>query len=381
MGQKRGNGEGSITQYRGRWIGRLTTTDGRRKAIYGATRSEVAQKLAAALRDRDAGLPTLNEQTTVAEFLARWLEQSVKSRNRPATVEGYASHVRVHLVPALGNVRLARLTPDDVERFMAKKLAGGLSASTVTRIRATLRRALSLALKQGLVARNVAALADPPRVKPRQFDSLTVEQARAFLEAVRGHRLEALFVVAIATGLRQGELLGLQWDDVDFEGQRLAVRRALQRLGGVATFVEPKTARSRRTIALPPVALAQLLSQQARHAQTAGEYKGEGRWNPFGLVFPSVDGTPLDAPNVTHTFQKVLREAGLPRVRFHDLRHTCASLLLAQGANMRVIMEQLGHSQISLTMNTYSHVMPEAMQDAAERMERILTGGSSETST
>lgn len=378
MGTKRGNGEGSIGRYRGRWVARFSTADGKRKSIYGDTRVEVAQKLAAATRDRDAGLPTLNEQTTLAEFLARWLEQSVKSRNRPATVEAYASHVRVHLVPALGNVRLARLTPDDVERFMAKKLAGGLAASTVTRIRATLRRALSLALKQGLVARNVAALADPPRVKPTQFESLTVEQARTFLEAVRGHRLEALFVVAIATGLRQGELLGLQWDDVDFEGKRLAVRRALQRLGGVATFVEPKTARSRRTIALPPVALVQLLAQQVRHTQAAGDHKGEGRWNPFGLVFPSVDGTPLDAPNVTHTFQKVLREAGLPRVRFHDLRHTCASLLLAQGANMRVIMEQLGHSQISLTMNTYSHVMPEAMQDAAERMERILTGGGAE---
>lgn len=371
MAQKRGNGEGSIGQYHGRWIARFSLADGRRKAVYGATRAEVAQKLAAATRDRDIGLPTLNEQTTLGDFLARWLEQSVKPRNRPSTVKSYTTHVRVHLAPALGSVRLARLTPSDVERFMAGKLAEGLSASTVTRIRATLRRSLALAQKQGLVARNSAALADPPHAQPKRYESLTIEQARAFLEAVRGHRLEALFAVAIATGLRQGELLGLQWTDVDLDGKRLFVRHALQRVDGVPTLVEPKTPRSRRTIALPLLALAQLRAQLERRSVALAD---DGEWNPLALVFTSMDGTPLDGPNVTHALQRLLREAGLPHLRFHDLRHTCASLLLAQGANMRVIMEQLGHTQISLTMNTYSHVMPEAMQDAAERMERILTG-------
>ncbi len=373
MGQKRGNGEGSIGRYRGRWVARFSTADGKRKSLYGDSRAEVAQKLAAATRDRNRGLAILSDQTRLGDFLVRWLEQSVKPRNRHSTFQSYSSHVRVHLVPALGKERLSRLTPDDVERFMATKLSDGLSASTVARIRATLRRALALALKQGLVARNVAALADPPRVQPKRFVPFTREQARALLLAVQGHPMEALFVVAIATGLRQGELLGLQWTDVDIDDKRMFVRHALQRVDGVPTLVEPKTSRSRRTIALPPLALVQLLAQQERQA-AVDRSDGKG-WNPLGLVFTSANGTPLDGRNVTHSFQRILRNADLPRVRFHDLRHTCASLLLAQGANIRVIMEQLGHSQISLTMNTYSHVMPEAMQDAADRMENILTGG------
>jgi len=372
MGQKRGNGEGSIGQYKGRWVARLALADGRRKAVYGATRAEVAQKLAAAIRDRDAGLPSPNERTVLGDYLTVWLDRSVKPRNRPSTYQSYEGHVRLHLVPALGTVRLAQLTPQDVEKFMADKMDEGLTASTVTRIRATLRRALALALKQGLVYRNVAALADPPRVQAQQFEPLTIEQARAFLIAVRGHQFEALFVTALVTGLRRGELLGLQWSDIDLHSERLIVRHALQNVGGVPTLVDLKTPRSRRTIPLPPVAMAQLRAKKLQQDEARSRH-GQP-WNPMGLVFTTSRGTPLDGANASRAFQLVLRRAGLPRIRFHDLRHTCASLLLAQGTNMRVIMEQLGHSQISLTMNTYSHVMPEALQDAAERMEAVLTG-------
>lgn len=369
---KRGNGEGSIGQYRGRWIARFTLADGRRKAIYGATRAEVATKLASAIRDRDGGLPALNERVTVGTFLLQWLERSVSGRNRPSTIRSYTSHVHVHLLPALGKKSLARLTPDDVEAFMKEKQSAGMTAATVVRIRSTLRRALAVAQKQGLVIRNVAALADPPSLKAKHFEALTVEQAREFLKAVRGHRMEGVFVLAITTGLRQGELLGLQWSDIDFASKRMSVRRALQRVNGTLTMVEPKTSRSRRTLTLPPLAMDQLEAERERQQSIASS---EGpTWNPLGLVFVTSRGTPLDGGNVTHTFQRVLHEAGLPRIRFHDLRHTCASLLLAQGANMRVIMEQLGHSQIGLTMNTYSHVMNEALQDAADRMEHVLTG-------
>jgi len=371
MSQKRGNGEGSIGQYKGRWVARYTLPNGRRRAVYGTTRAETAQKLAAAIRNRDAGITALDERTTVEAFLLQWLELSVKGRNRPSTHMAYASHVRVHLVPALGSTPLARLTPADVERFMATKLAAGLSPSTVARIRATLRRALTVALRQGMVVRNAAALADPPRNQPREFTPLSRDEARAFLETIRGHRLEALFVVALTTGLRQGELLGLTWDGVDFPRRRITVRQALQRIGGEPTLVEPKTAKSRRTITVPPVAMELLRSQHDWH--TAMQSTTDEPWNRLGLVFTSVTGTPLDGSNVTHVFQRMLSQAGLPRIRFHDLRHTCASLLLAQGTHMRVIMEQLGHSQISLTMNTYSHVMPEALDDAAALMQDILT--------
>lgn len=375
MGQKRGNGEGSIGQYRGRWISRMTLPDGKRKAIYGSTRAEVAQKLAAALRDRDAGIPALNEQTTVGSFLLQWLDKSVKVRNRPSTIRSYTGHVHVHLLPALGKKSLARLTPEDVETFMEDKLATGLTAATVNRIRSTLRRALAIAQKQGLVTRNAAGQADPPSVKPKHFETLTIDQARAFLDIIHGHRMEALFVVAITTGLRQGELLGLKWQDVDFAQRRLSILRAVQRVNGTLKMVETKTTRSRRTLALSPSALSQL---QAESDRQQGKTNPDGSpWNPMGLVFPGPSGMPQDGGNVTRKFQKVLSDGGLPKIRFHDLRHTCASLLLAQGTNMRVIMEQLGHSQISLTMNTYSHVMMEALDDAASRMESILTGGKS----
>lgn len=375
MAQKRGNGEGSIGQYKGRWIARYTLPDGRRRAIYGTTRSEVAQKLAAAIRDRDAGIRAPDERMTLGAFLLQWLELSVKGRNRPSTHVAYTSHVRVHLIPELGSTPLARLTPADVERFMAKKLADGLTPSTVARIRATLRRALTVAHRQGLIVRNAAALADPPRTQPRQFTPLSAEESRKFLEAIQGHRLEALFVVALTTGLRQGELLGLTWESVDYPRSRITVRHALQRINGTPTLVEPKTATSKRTVTVPPMAMEQLRRQRDWH--TTMQNSASQPWNKFGLVFTSVTGTPLDGSNVTHVFQKILSDAGLPRIRFHDLRHTCASLLLAQGTHMRVIMEQLGHSQISLTMNTYSHVMPEALDDAANLMQDILKGSQS----
>lgn len=379
MSQKRGNGEGSIGQYKGRWVARYTLPDGRRRALYGATRSEVAQKLAAAIRDRDAGIKALDERTTLGAYLLQWLELSVKGRNRPSTYVSYAGHVRVHLIPALGSTPLARLSPAEVERFMAQKLADGLTPSTVARIRATLRRALTVAVRRGLIDRNAAALADAPRIQPRQFTPLTADEARLFLETIKGNRLEALFVVALTTGLRRGELLGLTWESVDFPRSRITVRQALQKIEGTPALVEPKTAKSKRTVTVPPMALEQLRSQRDWHATM--QISASQPWNKFGLVFTSVTGTPLDGSNVTRVFQKLLSEAGLPRIRFHDLRHTCASLLLAQGTHMRVIMEQLGHSQISLTMNTYSHVMPEALDDAADLMQDILKGSQSNGST
>jgi integrase len=315
-------------------------------------------------------MPTTPEQTTVGKYLHEWLEDSVKPRNRPSTYQSYEGHVRVHLIPAFGRVRLSRLTPQHVEAMMAKKLRDGLSPSTVVRIRATLRRALSRAVRLGLVQRNVAALADPPSAKATPVEAMTSEQATELLEAVEGHRLEALFVLALATGLRQGELLGLSWSDVDLEAKSLTVRHALQRVDGELTLVEPKTERSRRTLSLPPSSIKTLKTHRAsqRREQLAS---GEA-WHDSGLVFTTDAGLPLDGVNVTRAFQRLLKNAGLPKMRFHDLRHACASFLLANGASMRVVMEQLGHSQIGLTMNTYGHVMPEALLDAAEKMEAVL---------
>jgi len=368
---KRGNGEGSICQFRGGWVARLILADGRRKAIYGKTRKEVAGALADAIRDRDAGLPAVNERITVGSFLVDWLKGSVQMKNRPSTIRSYTSHVYVHLIPGLGKKKLARLTPEDVEALLTKAMASGLTASTVNRIRATLRRALAIAVKRGMIKRNVAALADAPPEKTKRFQVLTLDQSREFLAAIRGHRMETLFVVAITTGLRQGEVLGLRWSDFNFDQGQVTVNRAAQRVDGVLTTVEPKTERSRRILTLPSLAISQLQLELKRQKQA---HATDGMpWNPDGLVFHSRTGTPLDGRNVTRVLHSVLDEFGLPSIRFHDLRHTCASLLLAQKTHMRVIMEQLGHSQISLTMNTYSHVINEALKEVAVTLENVLS--------
>jgi integrase len=202
--------------------------------------------------------------------------------------------------------------------------------------------------------------------------TLSSEQARSFLDAVQGDRLEALYTVAIALGLRQGEILGLRWIDVDFDAGTITVARALQRVGGRLMFVPPKSARSLRTVSMPTTLVAALRAHRARQLQ---ERLAAGPdWNPDDLVFTSSTGTPLDSRNVTRRFQAALERAGLPRMRFHDARHTCATLLLAQGVQPRVVMETLGHSQISLTMNTYAHVIPELQREAADRMEAVLAG-------
>ncbi|MCX6020328.1 MAG: site-specific integrase [Chloroflexi bacterium] len=266
-----------------------------------------------------------------------------------------------------------KLTPQMVAALLKKKSASNLSPRRVQMIRAVLRKALNDALRMGLVARNVATLVDPPKQVRHEIQPLTPEQARQFLNAVKGSRLEALYVTAVTMGARQGELLGLRWQDVDLDGAVMRVANSLHRVEGEYRLAEPKTAKSRRTLPLPPITVAALRAHRVRQLEErlhAGDVWED--WQGAGLVFTREDGGPLHASTVTHGFQKLLERAGLPKVRFHDLRHTAATLLLAQGAPARLIMEVLGHSQISLTMNTYAHVMPAAMREAANHMQSAL---------
>ena len=366
---RRGNGEGSIIRRSdGRWCGALSLEGGRRKFLYGRTRHEVATRMAAALTDHEQGLLVTGKRQTLGQFLVRWLQDSVKPTVRPKTYTSYSQLLRIHILPALGAVPLAKLDPPHVQRFLNDKLAEGrLSARTIQYLHAVLRAALGQAMKWRLVSVNVATLVDPPRAVRREVRALSPAEARAVLEATRGDWLEALYTLALAVGLRQGEALGLHWKDVDLEAGILRVRVALQRVEGRGLqIVEPKTARSRRTIVLPPQVVESLRAHKSRQAKA-----GFG-WHDDDLVFTTAIGTPLEGSSVTHRFQKLLRRADLPHLRFHDLRHACASLLLAQGVHPRVVMEILGHSQISLTMNTYSHVIPALQRDAAERMDAIL---------
>jgi integrase len=375
MPRKRGNNEGSITKRSdGRWMGRVTLPDGRRKHFYAKTRAEVSRKVTRALRAMELGTQPSDDRLTLAQFLDEWLEESALPSVRPATYRTHDIHVRLHIAPALGRIPLTRLAPQHVQQFMNELLEDGLASKTVCNIRGTLRRALGQAAKWELVSRNVAALADPPKIPQRELDVPNPEEARELLRVAEGHPLEALITTALTTGMRRGELLGLAWDDVDLDGATLTVRRAPQRIDGELRLVEPKSARSRRTIALPPVTVAAL--RQLRVEQDRMREAGDDDWVDSGFVFTSTVGTPLDGDNVSHRFRKLLEEAGFPPWRFHDLRHACATFLLAQGASPRVVMEQLGHSQISVTMNTYAHVMPEGLRAAADAMEDLLADDS-----
>jgi len=262
------------------------------------------------------------------------------------------------------------LGPEHVRDLLRAKSDAGMSPRRVRVLRAVLHTALDEAFKWGRVSRNVTDLVKAPRASRYQATTLDEKQARAFLKAARGHRLGAMFSVAMAVGLRLGEALGLHWQDVDLAKGTLTVRQALQRVEGKLEFVEPKSETSRRAILLPATAVTVLKRHGVR--QKKERLKAGVKWQPSGLVFTSTIGTALDDRNVRRAFRDVLTAANLPKMRIHDLRHTCATLLLAQGVHPKAVQSILGHSQISLTMDTYSTLLPSVSRQAADQMDLVL---------
>jgi integrase len=373
---KRGNGEGSISRRKnGGWCAQYTvyTSEGRkRRTLYGKTRQEVATKLSKALADREGGFTFDAGATTVEEYLARWLSHSVRDTVSQKTYERYESIVRVHLSPALGRIRLKALTPGHVRGLYREKLDAGLAPRTVLHIHRTLSKALKQATDDGLIPRNAAASVKPPRPRSEEMQPLSRDQVQTFLDTVRGDRLEALYILAITAGLRQGELLALKWEDVDLEGANptLEVRRSLSETRGRRSFVTPKSGRGRH-LRLSRRAVSALRAHRRR--QLEERVRKAGLWEYHGLVFPSEVGTPMSGRNLYRAFKIRVKRASLPQtLRFHDLRHTCATLLLRQGVNPKFVQELLGHADISLTLNTYSHVLPDMGDAAAGGMDAAL---------
>lgn len=375
MARKRNAGEGSIFQRAdGRWCAQLDlgweNGKRRRSYIYGATAAEVQDALLKARTDLAAGLPVAVERQTVAQFLDDWLE-TVSPSLGARTFQHYAMVVRLHIKPNLGHLRLDKLAPQHVQGLLTRKSASGLSALSVRHIRGILRIALNQALRLGLVARNVATLAVAPKYERKSFRALSPEEARQLLSVAKGDRLEAVYSVALSLGLRMGEILGLRWQDVDLDGATLTVNQAISRIAGKGLVAgAPKTDRSRRALFLPDGVLRALKAHRLRHLQQ--RLAAGSRWQGCGLVFTSGIGTPLEPRNLFRSFKALLRKAALPNIRFHDLRHSAASLLLAQGVPMRAVMELLGHSNIGTTADIYSHVMPAMMRDVADKMDAIL---------
>lgn len=375
--RRRANGEGSITEdkARGRWRGFVSWTDPdgtpRRKSVSAPTAEEVRRKVTKLRADLDVGVrPAAGG--TVGEFLDVWLVAE-RARVRASTWRYRDGHVRLYIKPAIGGRRLADLTPRDVETMTADMLGRGLAPRSAAGCRTTLRKALADAVRDGLVPRNVAALARPPRVPGREVEYLTRAELRKLLDAIEGDPLAPLVSLAALTGLRQGELLALRWSDIDTAGARLTVRQSMARdWSGGFSLAEPKTTRSRRTVHLPAQAVAALDAQ--RVAQDGWMVTaGADAWsNVDDLVFTDEAGRPLVGRNVTRAFSKMLTAAKVRHVSFHALRHSWATLALSQGVPLKVVADNLGHASIVVTAAFYSGIVPELNRDAADAIGRAL---------
>jgi len=316
---------------------------------------------------------------TVGEFLRQWLRDYAAANVRPRTLERYESIIETHLIPAWGNVPLSQLQPAQIQACYTKSLnkrldgkPGNLTGKTVLQHHRVLNQALNHAVKWGFVSRNVAQAVDPPRPITREMRTLDNEGVRAFLEAARDTEYYALFHLAIYTGLRRSEILGLRWRDISLELASLSVVQTMQSLpGGKIVFLEPKTAKGRRSVALSPAAVLVLREQRERH-QTLRTIAGV-ILSEDDLIFSLPDGSPIKPDTVSKVFLKIVRKANLNHVRLHDLRHTHATLMLQQGVHPKIVQERLGHATIAVTLDTYSHVLPGMQEAAALRFDEGLS--------
>jgi integrase len=371
---KRGNGEGNVRRRPdGRWEGRVAFDHGGRplrRSVYAETRDEAARQLRAVIKAHEDGLPIPDGRQTVAAYLVEWLAGS-KSTIRAQTWCAYERHLRLHVFPLIGRRRLVELQPTDIQRLYLDRVESGLSPTTVRHLHEILNKAFGQAARWGLISRNPAALVQPPHRAHHEMRTLDPGQVRALLDAVADDRLEALYVLAVTTGMRQGELLALRWRDVDLATGRLRVTGTLfWPRGGTPAISEPKTARSRRQLQLSGAAVSALRRHAARNAT---ERLAHAEWDdPIGLVFTNEFGRPVDASNLRRSFTNLLLKAGLPRIRFHDLRHTAATLLLSGGVHPKIASEMLGHASVAFTLDVYSHVTETMQREAARTMDAIL---------
>jgi integrase len=380
MASRRMNGEGSVYQRSdGRWIGALTvgySADGRqrRKTVSGRTANETRVKLEKLRREQDDGLPAPDGRMTVEQLLRRWLEDVQRHRVTPLVYQNYLAVAEQHWIPAIGNKKVLKLKTVDVDRVLSEKTDAGLSAWTVRRVRSVLVQALDQGVRWECNTRNVAAATRGPKLKRLEGRTLSQEQARVLLDSLKGHRFEALYVTALALGLRRGEVLGLKWSDLDLDAGTVTILRSLKRVGGKLVLDDVKTPTSRRALNLPAVVVTALRAHKAR--QSADRLMVGAAWHPTDLVFTTQIGTPIEPRNLNRDFDSVTKKAGIGHWGPHELRHSAASLMLAAGVSLKVVSEVLGHSTIRLTADTYGHVLQPQRQAAAETMSRVLEGSS-----
>ena len=370
---RRKHDEGSIFQRKdGRYVAQVRLENGKKKQRYFQTEREANQALRKMLHEKERGTLPTGPNQMLKVYLEQWLEQVFKlSVIRTGTYYTYRAIINKHIVPSLGHVSLQKLTPQQIQAFYTKKLDEGLSAKTVSHFHTVLHKALEQAVKWNLMVRNVCDLVTPPTSKSHEMKPLTPEQAQRLLEVAGKHKLEALLTLAITTGMRRGELLALHWQDIDFSEGCLYVRRTISRIGKFGLVVsEPKTEKSKRKIALPLIVLVVLKQQQEN--RLALREKAGVEWKENDIVFCNRYGGYIEPANLFTDFKRLLRLAELPNIRFHDLRHSAASFLAKLNVHPKIVQELLGHSNISTTLDIYSHMFPSTHQEAMGKLDDLF---------
>lgn len=368
---KRGHNEGSVyyVEDRDRWVAEITLETGKRKKAYCKTKQEAISKRNEMLRELERGTLATGPQRRLGEYITDWLENVHKSKLRLSVYLNYKKHVR-HIVADLGNIWLQKLTPQQVQNFAAKKLNEGISPKYVREMLGVLSLALNNAVKWGYLSRNVCDLVTKPRVPKHEIAPLTLDQAQRFRQHIQGHRLEVLITMAVVTGMRRGELLSLRWSDIDFQRGILQVMHTVDRLTG-HSYVEgePKTASGMRSIRIPVFLLDMLRQHRAEQLKRKSQINN---WEEKDLVFPNLRGGYLHPNHMGEAFRELLEQAELPLIRFHDLRHSAATILLSMGVNIKVIQELLGHSDIAITLRVYGHLLPSMQQEVVDRWDDVF---------
>lgn len=378
--ETRANKDGSLTYSKTVNLGFDSLSGKRRQArLSGKTVKELRQKWIAETKRLHDGDYIEPSKVTLGDYLTHWLATYAQHNVRPTTYRSYEQLIRVHIRPALGNVPLQKLTPAHLQRFYSDKLVGGrsdgkpggLSPRTVRYLHSVIREALSQAVKWQLTTRNIADATEPPRGTRPQVQVWDRAEALRFLNVTGDDLYGPIWLLALGTGLRRGELLALRWQDIDLARGELSVRRNMVELGSKLVFQEPKTSAGRRSVRLSPSIVVAL----KEHRTTQQERRlFVGYWRDPSLVFTTADGGPIAPRNLIRHFKDLIARADLPKIRFHDLRHCHATLLLQEGLPAKIVSERLGHASIAITLDTYSHVLPNMQEQAAEGIERALFG-------
>ncbi len=373
----RRNKNGKITSYVGAYYG----ADGKCRYVSAKTKTACRQKLRATMADGDKGILFDSKGQTVGSYLQRWLVDVVKPGKAHRTYSTHKQQAHTHIIPAIGKIKLEALRKAHVDRLYADLLRGSegkrpLAPSTVRRVHAVLHAALEEAVRGDLIFRNPAEHANTPKLHQKEIKPLDAKQVRKLLTEAKGDRFEALFALCVTTGLRQGEALGLKWSDIDLKAGTLRVERQLQRVRGEENepgrleFSEPKYS-SKRPIGLPGRATNALRTHRKR--QLKDKRQARGKWHDNDLVFTSKEGKPVDAQNVVNRhFKPLLEQAELPKIRFHDLRHSCITLLALRGAPIRDLQALAGHATAAFTLQRYAHLYDSSARRTASTMDEAL---------